>query len=55
MPQVIDYEYGISAIDSGLIRSALDAIHLMVEGGRAAIIDTCTGNSVPLVLEALRQ
>ena len=55
MPQVIDYEYGISAIDSGLIRPALDAIHLMVEGGRAAIIDTGTGNSVPLVLEALRQ
>lgn len=53
MPQVIDYEYGISAIDSGLLRPALDAIHLMVEGGHAALIDTGTNHSVPLVLEAL--
>ena len=55
MPQVIDYEHGISAIDSGYIRPTLDAIHLMVEGGRAAIIDTGTNHSVPLVLEAMRR
>jgi len=55
MPQVIDYEHGISAIDSGYHRPLLDAIHLMVEGDRAAIIDTGTNRSVPLVLEALRQ
>ena len=54
MPQVIDYEYGISAIDSGYHRPLLDAIHLMVEGDRAAIIDTGTNHSVPLVLEAMR-
>jgi hydroxyacylglutathione hydrolase len=54
MPQVIDYEHGISAIDSGYYRPMLDAIHLMVEGGRAAIIDTGTNHSVPLVLEAMR-
>ena len=54
MPQVIDYEYGISAIDSGYHRPMLDAIHLLVEGDRAAIIDTGTNHSVPLVLEALR-
>jgi len=55
MPQVIDYEHGISAIDSGYHRPMLDAIHLLVEGDRAAIIDTGTNHSVPLVLEALRQ
>ena len=54
MPQIIDYAHGISAIDSGLMRPMLDAIHLMVEGGRAALIDTGTSHSVPLVLEALR-
>ena len=55
MPQVIDYEHGISAIDSGYHRPMLDAIHLLVEGDRAAIIDTGTNSSVPLVLEALRR
>jgi glyoxylase-like metal-dependent hydrolase (beta-lactamase superfamily II) len=55
MAQVIDYEYGISAIDSGYHRPMLDAIHLLVEGDGAAIIDTGTNYSVPQVLEALRQ
>ena len=54
MAHVIDYEFGISAIDSGYQRPLLDAIHLIVEGGRAAIIDTGVNSSVPLVLEALR-
>jgi hydroxyacylglutathione hydrolase len=54
MSQVIDYEHGISAIDSGYYRPMLDAIHLMVEGDRAAIIDTGTNHSVPLVLAAMR-
>ncbi len=54
MPRLIDYEHGISAIDSGYHRPMLDAIHLMVEGDRAAIIDTGTNESVPLVLAAMR-
>ena len=54
MPQVIDYAHGISAIDSGYYRPMLDAIHLLVEGDRAAIIDTGTNYSVPLVLAAMR-
>ena len=54
MAHVIDYEFGISAIDSGYQRPLLDAIHLVVEGGRAAVIDTGVNSSVPLVLEALR-
>jgi len=55
VPQVIDYEHGISAIDSGYYRPMLDAIHLLVEGGRAAIVDTGTNHSVPLVLAAMRE
>lgn len=55
MPRVIDYEHGISAIDSAYLRPTLDAIHLVVEGARAAIIDTGTSHSVPLVLEAMRR
>ncbi len=54
MPQVVDYAHGISAIDSGYHRPMLDAIHLIVEGGRAAIVDTGTNFSVPLVLAAMR-
>ena len=54
MADVIDYEFGISAIDSGYQRPTLDAIHLIVEGGRAAIVDTGVNSSVPRVLEALR-
>jgi len=50
---LIDYEYGISALDSGFHRPRLDAIHLLIENGRAVIIDTATTHSVPLVLEAL--
>lgn len=51
---VTDYDFGISAIDSGYLRPRLDAIHLIVEGGRAAIVDTGVNSSVPRVLQALR-
>jgi glyoxylase-like metal-dependent hydrolase (beta-lactamase superfamily II) len=50
---VTDFEFGISAIDSRHIRLGLDAIHLMHEKGRAAIIDTGTNHSVPYILRAL--
>lgn len=51
---VIDYGNGISAIDAGYIRPLLDAIHLVVEDGRTAIVDTGTANSLDAVLAALR-
>ena len=54
MPEVTDYEYGISAIDSGYLRPRLDAIHLVVESGRAAVIDCAVNSSVPRILAALR-
>ena len=50
---VFDYGHGISAIDSVYDRRLQTAIHLMVEKGRAAIVDTGTSNAVPYVLKAL--
>ena len=50
---VTDYEHGISAIDTEYVRPRLDASHLIVEGGRAAFVDTGTNNSVPKLLAAL--
>jgi hydroxyacylglutathione hydrolase len=50
---VFDYDDGISAIDSVYDRRMQTAIHLLVEKGRAAIIDTGTANAVPYVLKAL--
>ncbi len=52
-PAFIDYEHGITAIDSGFERPMLDAVHLVVEGGRAALVDTASNASLPKVLSAL--
>lgn len=49
------YEYGIHALDSGFGRPRMDAIHLIVDQGRVAIIDTGTYESVPLMRAALQQ
>ena len=54
MSGVFDYEYGISAIDAGYLRPLLASVHLLIEGDRAAIIDTGSNSSLPLVLAALR-
>jgi len=55
MPTAIDYDHGITAIDSGYVRPMMDAIHLVVEGGRAALVDTGTNFSIPTVLAVLKQ
>ncbi len=52
-PLTIDYPHGITAVDSGYLRPQLDAVHLVVEDGRAAVVDTGTQASVPRILEAL--
>jgi hydroxyacylglutathione hydrolase len=52
-PLTIDYAHGITAVDSGYLRPQLDAVHLVIEDGRAAVIDTGTQASVPRILEAL--
>ena len=53
MAQLTDYGDGISAIDSEFLRPQATSIHLIVERGRAAIVDTGSNDAVPLVLEAL--
>ena len=50
---ILDFDYGISALDSGFLRPWLAAVHLVIEGDRAAIVDTATNAAVPRVLEAL--
>ena len=52
---ITDFGHGIYAIDSGFGRPGLDAVHLMVEGDRAALIDTAVNSGVPRVMEALKQ
>ena len=44
---------GIYSIDSGYVRPGFDAIHLIVEQGRAALVDSGTVHSLPRVLAAL--
>lgn len=53
VPHLIDYAHGITAIDTDYFRPRLDASHLIVEGGRAAFVDTGTTHSVPKLLAAL--
>ena len=44
---------GVFSVDSGYVRPRFDAIHLIVESDRAAIVDTGTRDSVPRVMAAL--
>ena len=53
MQTFIDHGHGIYAIDAQYVRPQLAAIHLIVEGGRAAIFDTGTQYSVPHVVATL--
>jgi glyoxylase-like metal-dependent hydrolase (beta-lactamase superfamily II) len=55
LPGLTDYENGISAIDADYLRPGLAAIHLIVENGKAALVDTGTSSSVPGVLEVLQK
>ena len=52
-PSLIDFEAGITAVDTEYVRPGLDASHLVVQGDRAAFVDTGTSHSVPLLLAAL--
>ncbi|MDP5238370.1 MBL fold metallo-hydrolase [Uliginosibacterium sp. 31-16] len=46
---------GIWAIDSGYLRPRMDALHLIVQDGRAALVESGTTHSVPRVLAALAE
>lgn len=51
----IDYQNGIYAFDADYVRPLLAAIHLVVDSGEAALIDTGTNDSLPATLAALKQ
>ncbi len=53
--QVTAVGNGIHAIDVEYMRPLQDSSHLIIEGGRAAYVDTGTNDSVPLLLDALSQ
>ena len=50
----MDFDHGISAIDTGFFRPQFDASHLIVENGRAAFVDTGTNYSVPRLIAELQ-
>lgn len=49
-----DFSHDITAIDSRFVRPGLAAIHLIIEQGQAAIVDTGTNFSLPDVQAVLR-
>jgi glyoxylase-like metal-dependent hydrolase (beta-lactamase superfamily II) len=51
--KLTDYAGGITAIDVDYVRPGLAASHLVVDGRRAAFVDTGTTRSVPNLLAAL--
>jgi len=51
---IFDYGHGICAVDSVYDRRLQTAIHLLIEGGWAAVIDTGTSHAVPHVMAALK-
>ena len=51
----IDHPHGISTIDTGYYRPGFDASHLIVEQGRAALVDVGTSHSVPRILRMLQE
>ena len=50
---VTPFDDGVWAIDTGFFRPLCDAVHLVVRGNRAALVDSGTTRSVPRVLEAI--
>jgi glyoxylase-like metal-dependent hydrolase (beta-lactamase superfamily II) len=53
IPSLLEFEHGITAIDTDYVRPLLDASHLIARDGRAAFVDTGTTHSVPKLLATL--
>jgi glyoxylase-like metal-dependent hydrolase (beta-lactamase superfamily II) len=53
MPRLTSFDGGITAVDTEYVRPQMDASHIVVERGRAAIVDTGPNTAVPLILAAL--
>ena len=49
----LDYQNGIYAFDAGYVRPILAAIHLIVENGRVALVDTGSNDALTPTLAAL--
>jgi len=52
---ITQLDHGITAVDTNYVRPILAASHLIIESGRAAFVDVGTNQSVPLLLDALKQ
>ncbi len=52
---VTDYDHGISAVDAQYHRPGRAAIHLIVENGMVALVDTGTAFSIPGVVQTLKE
>lgn len=50
-----DYGHGIVAFDAGYVRPILAAIHIVVEAGRVAFVDTGSNDALPNALVALKK
>lgn len=50
----IDYEHGITAIDSGLLRPGMAAAYLVDAGSRLVVVDTGINRSVERILETVK-
>lgn len=50
-----DYENGIVAFDAGYVRPLLAAIHMIIENGRVAFVDTGSNAALPNTLAALKR
>jgi glyoxylase-like metal-dependent hydrolase (beta-lactamase superfamily II) len=55
MPRLTRFADGITAVDTEYVRPQMDAAHVVVTGGSAAIIDTGPNSAVPLILAALAE
>jgi len=55
MPRLTSFADGITAVDTEYVRPQMDAAHVVVSGGRAAIVDTGPNTAVPLILAALEK
>lgn len=53
MAKMIDYPHGVHGVDAEYERPTKAAVHLVVEQGRVAVVDTGTVHSLPRVMEAL--
>ncbi|RLU00956.1 MBL fold metallo-hydrolase [Ketobacter sp.] len=57
-PATLDYDdlgFGITRIDSGMIRPGLAALYLLQSGGECALVETGTHHSIPAIQALLQQ